>query len=143
MHGTALCLRPVTADYLLETEVVNSNASSKGLVFYGDDQNMIALTCRGNRLQLKMIVDGKEQLLSDVPLLASPLQLRMEITEGCNSTFYWSKDKKTWNKVIASHEADKGNEGLLRWDRAARPGLIHDGKADEPALFSYCRMTNK
>lgn len=138
-HGTVLCLRPVKADYTLETEVVNQNSSMKGIVFYGDDANFITLACQGDRLLLKTVIEGKEQILSDIALPATSLHLKMEITDGCNSAFYWSSDRHIWHAVTADSSATEG-KGLIRWDRVARPGLIHQGDIAQPASFSYCNM---
>jgi xylan 1,4-beta-xylosidase len=138
-NGSALCVRPVSSHYAIETAVTNKNESFKGLTFYGDDKSQLSLGCVGNKLQLKSIIDGKSQLLDEQPLTASSVYLKMEVTGGCNCSFFWSPDGKKWQAV----KAFGGNtEGLVQWDRVARPGLIHCGDADKPAVFSYFKMSN-
>ena len=88
--GAALCLRPTSPDYTLETAIVNRNDSWKGITMYGDANNLITCGCAGDRLILKYILEGKEHPLADLPLPASPLYLRMKVTNGTHSTFYLS-----------------------------------------------------
>ena len=80
--GAALCLRPTSPDYTLETAIVNRNDSWKGITMYGDANNLITCGCAGDRLILKYILEGKEHPLADLPLPASPLYLRMKVTDG-------------------------------------------------------------
>lgn len=133
-NGSALCIRPVKQDYSFETQVTNRNSSLKGLTFYGDDKNLVVLGCRNNELILKEIRDGKENILKRMTLPAITPYLKIKITDGCNCLFFWSEDKKTWHVINA--DENKYNQ-LTRWDRIARPGLIHCGNPDQPAEFSY------
>lgn len=138
-NGTALCLRPVSSHYIMETAVTNRNPSFKGLTMYGDDKSQMSLGCTGDRLQLKSIIDGKSQILHEQPLPESPVYLKMEVSDGCNCSFYWSPDGKKWNAVQAT---GANARGMVPWDRVARPGLIHCGEVNEPGVFSYVKMVN-
>lgn len=140
-NGTALCVRPSTSRYAIETAVTNKNQSFKGIVMYGDDKSQMALGCVGDRLQLKMIIDGKTQILNEQPLPASPVYLKMEVTDGCNCAFFQSADGKKWTAVKGMDAAGTAKD-LIPWDRVARPGLIHCGSANEPAVFSFFKMQN-
>lgn len=138
--GEALCLRPASSDYVLDAGITNRNGSWKGITLYGDDGYYLAYGCVGDRLQIKLIRDGKEQQLTDLPLPSPALHLRMKVKEGLPDQFAWSKDGKTWTPV--SHGlSEEAIRSLIRWDRVARPGLYHEGDEKEPALFEYCSLS--
>ena len=133
-NGTALCVRSVKPNYSFETQVTNSNKSLKGLTFYGDDKNLVILGYQNNELILKEVKDGKENIIRKMNLPTNKPYLKIKITEGCNCSFFWSKNQKDWHII----NTDKnGYNQLDRWDRVARPGLIHCGESDQPAEFSY------
>lgn len=145
LNGTALCVRPITPNYTVETEVTNRNGSFKGLTMYGDDKNLIALGCQGEDLILKFVSRGKEYVLNkqSLPTVASSsLHLRMQVTGGRHCTFFYSTNGNDWTAVEENTSTDKP-EGLTQWDRVARPGLLHSGQAEEPAAFSYFKMELK
>lgn len=138
-NGTALCKRPVTADYTIETQVTNRNNSFKGITMYGDDKNLIALGSQGSELVLKLINQGKEYILNKQPLAGSAVYLRMKVTDGHTCTFFYSPDGKEW-KSVEETRSDDQPQNLTQWDRVARPGLLHCGKESEPASFSFFKM---
>lgn len=140
--GTALCLRPTSSDYTIETQVVNTNKSLKGITMYGDEQNLFIFGAEGDELILKTIIDKKEQILSRTPLTASPVYLRMEVTDGSQCSFSQSTDGKQWTSIDSSQGITDSSK-LNRWDRVARPGLIHSGDVNQPGVFSYCNMNAK
>ena len=132
-NGTALCVRSVKPNYSFETQVTNSNKSLKGLTFYGDDKNLVILGYQNNELILKEVKDGKENIIRKMNLPTNKPYLKIKITEGCNCSFFWSKNQKDWHII----NTDKnGYNQLDRWDRVARPGLIHCGESDQPAEIS-------
>lgn len=135
--GIALCLRPVTPDYVLETAIVNKNESWKGIALYGDADNLLTFGCAGDRLSLKLIRDGKERQLMDMPLPATSLYLRMQVTGGTQCAFYWSKDGYAWNDLPTSLSEEE-TRSLVRWDRIFRPGLYQQGTKEAPAIYEYC-----
>lgn len=137
--GTALCVRPRTADYLYQTEVVNSNRSLKGLTMYGDDKNLIAFGVEGNKLVVKSIKDNQETVLSESVFSGKRARLKIEVSEGYWLTFFSKNSKNEWAKVL---DAPIKADFLIRWDRVARPGLIHIGSSSEPAEFSFFTMEN-
>ena len=135
--GSVLCLRPQTPDYSYETRVDNKNESFKGLTMYGDNKNLLAFGLKGNRLILKSVKDNTENVLSETSFSGKNLHLKMEVRNGCFLTFYTSTNGTNW-KQISDTPFNAGY--LVRWDRVARPGLIHMGEWDKPAEFSYFRM---
>ena len=139
-NGTALCIRSNTPHYSFETQVVNMNKSFKGLTFYGDDNNFIALGTQSNQLILKTVQNGKETVLNQMALkLSTKTYLKIKVSEGYVCTFFWSNDGTNWNEIKSLEVID--SKQLVRWDRVSRPGLIHNGK--QVAEFSYFKMTNR
>ena len=138
--GEALCLRPASSDYILETGISNQNGSWKGITMYGDNSCHLAFGSIGDRLQLKVIRDGKEQQLADLPLPSPALHLRMQVKEGLPFLFAWSKDGKSWNS-LKHGLSEETIRSLIRWDRVARPGLYHEGDENAPAVFEYCSLS--
>lgn len=141
--GTALCLRPASARYAFETVVVNQNDSWKGIALYGDAGNLITLGSVKDRLKLKYLLDGKEHILTDFPLPASPLYLRMEVTEGTGVSFAWSLDGEAWNELSGGTLSAEDARSFVRWDRVSRPGLYQEGEAAAPAIYMYARLINR
>lgn len=137
--GSALCIRSKTPHYTYETQVVNKNNSFKGLTMYGDDKNLIVWGSSGDKLILKLIEDGKETILFESSLSQPSVFLKTEISRGCYSDFMWSKDGKAWTKV---NDSSIDLKKLTRWDRVARPGLIHIGENSSPAEFAYFKLKN-
>lgn len=138
-NGTVLCLRPATPHYMFETQVTGKNNSSKGLTIYGDDKNLLACVFVDNKLMLKTVSDNQETILAEQPVEGTSVYLKIEVTKGCYATCYWSKDGNEWERL---GEEPVNCSKLVRWDRIARPGLIHIGKSVEPAVFSFFKMIN-
>ncbi|MFV0418435.1 MAG: family 43 glycosylhydrolase [Dysgonomonas sp.] len=136
--GSALCLRPATPHYSYETLLADKNKSLKGLTMYGDDKNLVVWGNLGNEIVLKSVKDGQEVILYGAAVTES-VYLKIEVTGGCFLDFFMSKDGKEWIKVN-DKSIDFGY--LVRWDRIARPGLIHIGEIDTPAVFSYFKLDN-
>ena len=138
--GEALCLRPASSGYTLDAGITNQNGSWKGITLYGDNSYYIAYGPVGDRLQIKLVREGKEQQLADLPLPSMALHLRMQVKAGLPYQFAWSKDGKQWTPV--NHGlSEEAIRSLIRWDRVARPGLYHEGDEKEPAVFEYCSLS--
>ncbi|MCD8194295.1 MAG: family 43 glycosylhydrolase, partial [Tannerellaceae bacterium] len=140
--GTALCVRPVVPDYSYETCIsLPESDSFKGLTFYGDADNQISWGIINNKLQLKEVREGKEQVLFEATSeLSGHPCLKIQIRNGTLATFLWSADGELWEEFSGE---EKDLVSFVRWDRVARPGLIHQGSPDQPAVFDYFRMKNK
>lgn len=136
-YGTTLCVRPQTVNYSCETQVSNNNDSFKGLTMYGDDKNLLIFGVEGDKLILKSVRDNEESLLAESTYTEKGLFLKVEVRDGRFLSFFTSSNGKKWSRIS---EAPLNTEYLVRWDRVARPGLIHIGKADYPAKFSYFKM---
>lgn len=139
--GTALCVRPVSPQYTFETQVTNQNSSLKGLTMYGDGQNLLAFGCADNQLLLRVVRDGKEEILHKSTLNTKKPYLKMEVTDGSKCTFYWSTNGRKWKKITDVPQYMDVSY-LVRWDRVARPGLIHIGREEQPAKFSHFYLIN-
>ncbi|WP_300701414.1 family 43 glycosylhydrolase [Bacteroides sp.] len=138
-YGTALCVRANSPHYTYETQNVNPNKSIGGLTMYGDDKNLIIWGTTNNKLQLKLVEEGKETILFEHSLAQPSVFLKIEVTEGCHSDFYWSSNGKKWSKVDTPTINFKK---LVRWERVPRPGLIHIGDSTYPVEFSYFKLEN-
>ncbi|NDV57190.1 family 43 glycosylhydrolase [Bacteroides sp. 519] len=140
-NGTALCIRPTSPYYTYQTKVTNSNNSLKGLTMYGDVQNYLAFGAMDNKLVVKAIKDGEEQLLFTDILPTELPYLKIQVNKGTKCNFFWSEDGKQWQKVQLSSTMNMSY--LVRWDRVARPGLIHAGAENEPARFNHFYYMNE
>lgn len=137
-YGSALCLRPVSPHYTYETLVTQKDKILNGLTMYGDDKNLVVWGSQSGELVLKSIRDGKETIIYKSASKGKDY-LKIEVVNGCYLNFYKSENGKTWNKVN-DEPIDFGY--LVRWDRIARPGLIHIGNANQSAEFSYFKLNN-
>jgi len=137
--GTVLCIRSQVPHYSCQTSVVNKNNSLKGLTMYGDDKNLVVWGIQGDKIILKLIKDGRETVLSESVYIDSLVYFKTEVERGCFLSFLWSKDGKSWTKV---NNAPVDAAFLVRWDRVARPGLIHIGEHSLPAEFDSFELIN-
>lgn len=139
-YGTALCLRPQSTDYSCETKLENSNASVKGLTMYGDDKNLIVWGVSDNKLFLKSVKDNVETTLYESAYEETEVYLKIEVEKGCLLHFYTSQDGVSWQ---AAPTPPFDGKDLTRWDRVARPGLIHIGGVRKPAEYDYFKIQIK
>lgn len=95
-----------------------------------------------NKLVIKQIIKGKEEVLADLPMRAPITHLQMQVTDGFHCSFSWSLDGKEWNNVPINGLQKVNMKALVRWDRVSRCGLYQEGTA-ETAQFAYCRLTNQ
>ncbi|RYY19153.1 MAG: beta-xylosidase [Chitinophagaceae bacterium] len=143
--GTVLCVRAISPVYEISTEVANVNASLKGLVLYGDDNSNAGIGVKENEIIIWSNNNNKKEILKTIKLTsAKSLRLKISVTYGRILRFFYSTDGRKWSQVPAGLN---GIDGLdvsytKQWDRAPRPGLIHQGKPSEPARFSWCRISN-
>jgi beta-xylosidase len=138
--GTAITIRPEKGNYTITTGIENTNASLKGIVLYGDVANAVGIGIENNMLQLWEVKKGVRTILKSTTSNAAPLWLRLQVTEGYKCRFFWSPDKMAWTEIKAGTD-DFYNAGHLPpWDRSARPGLLHLGAENAPAVFSEFTM---
>ncbi len=137
--ATALCVRATTPDYEFHTAVTDKNNSMKGLTLYGDDKNMIIWGIIDDRFVLKQVKDGQESDVYETYAPAKKLYLKIAVERGHLLYFYKSTNGRKWEK-ISTNARDAGY--LVRWDRVARPGLMHIGDVEQPAGFSYFKLEN-
>jgi beta-xylosidase len=137
LTGTALTVRPLTGNYEVTTEVVNYNPSLKGLVLYGDAGQSIGVGIKNNIIQVWEVKNQKRTVLAEEEIsMNKPLQLKMKVEKGYQCRFYSSKGGNDWKEIKAG--SDYYNADFLPpWDRSPRPGLMQQGAAAEPAIFSF------
>ena len=96
----------------------------------------MAFGCKDDKLLIKEIIDGKENIVGEISISVSSPYLKIEVNEGTQCSFLWSKDGKKWN-LVDGITPKRDYSKQVRWDRVARPGLIHCGVQEQPAEFSY------
>jgi len=137
--GTALTVRPFYGNYSIETSVSNMNESLKGLTIYGDSSQCIGIGVTNNEIQLWEVRDNKRNILSKVAMEDyKNIQLRISIKNG-QCSFYWKIDDK-WNSLNVEDKPTVSGDFLPQWDRSPRPGLIHYGDKEKPAIFDYFKV---
>ena len=139
-NGTVLCLRPQTTRYAYHTQVDNTNSSFKGLTMYGDDNNIIAIGIKDNKVEIRSVRDGEESILFSKEIEKESPFFKIDVERGRMLKFSFSFDNKEW-ETPNIEELDASF--LVRWDRVARPGLIHIGEHNTPAEFNYFELNNK
>ncbi len=141
LSGGALCLRPASASYLLETALVGQTSANYGITMYGDDRHFLAFLRIGDRMQLHFRQGESLRVLSDVSLPeTAAVYLRMQVKEGLQSVFSWSVDRKTWQPIPVTL-SDEEFRSLVCWDRMPRPGLYHEGT--ESGCYAYVSVLNE
>jgi beta-xylosidase len=143
--GTVLCVRTIVPEYEISTEISNVNDALKGLVLYGDDNSNAGMGVKGNDLIIWSNHNNKKEILKTIKLSsAKSIRLKMAVTYGHILKFFYSTDGKKWNQAPTEVNGINGLDVSYtkQWDRAPRPGLIHQGKPSEPARFSWCKISS-
>lgn len=138
-NAAALCQRTPDADYCFAVNVLNNGQSMRGIVLYGDAGNYVALVLQGKKLQTISKCNGKETILSELPMKRRNIRLQAEVKD-CRTLSFMYDDGNGMKKlepfsVDASHTTP--------WDRVARPGVISAVLAnskEKPAEFSDFKM---
>lgn len=138
-NGTVLCLRPQTTRYYYSTKVNNVNDSFKGLTMYGDDKNMVAIGVKNNKVEVKSVREGKKSILYSNSIEKGDPYFKIEVERGRLLRFFYSIDGENW---ISVNDSVFDATHLVRWDRVARPGLIHIGDYNAPAVYGYFELNN-
>lgn len=138
-YGTALCLRPSSTRYSYQAGISNVNDSFKGLTMYGDDKNLVTIGIWGNRIEVKSVRDGNESILFQTLSGTKTPHFKIDVDRGRLVTFSYSEDGKVWIDV---NDTPLDVSFLVRWDRVARPGLVHIGASEAPAEVDYFVLKN-
>ncbi len=138
-NGSVLCIRPAADNYETSTTIVNKNNALKGLVLYGDFDSQTGVGVKNDSIITWVIQKNKKSVLkaSKVPETAG-LRLKIEVQNGKELTFYYALKNGKW---IQHGQADA--LFTRQWDRAPRPGLIHNGQADQSAVFASFVFSGK
>jgi beta-xylosidase len=141
LTGTALTVRPLTGAYEITAEVINHNASLKGLVLYGDAGQSAGIGVKNNTIEVWEAKNEKRSIVKEEAVNSNQsLHLKMKVEKGYQCRFYWSEDGKDWKEVKTGGDYYNG-DFLPPWDRSPRPGLLHQGSPSEPAIFSFFDIT--
>jgi beta-xylosidase len=145
-YGSVLCLRAQSPDYYYETTLAGWSESVQGLTMYGDERNLVIFGVRSNMVFIKMVDDGRETTLYETTLnmdTSRPPSLQIRVRDGCVLSFSYGVDGS--GDPMGIHLLDDeplDRSKLVRWDRVARPGVIHIGDENAPAGFSVFRMVH-
>lgn len=139
-YGTVMCLRPRTVNYAYQTKINTVNDSFKGLTMYGDNKNLLAFGVVDERIELRLVKEGNETILFQNSPHKMTSYFKVDVLNGRFLTFLYSEDGHNWSTV---NETPLDVTYLVRWDRVARPGLIHIGDFNQPALIDYFVLENK
>lgn len=132
-----MTVRPITGNYEVKTEVVGHNTSLKGLVLYGDAGQSVGIGIKGDTIVVWEVKNKKRTVLKEEATKRNqPLQLKMKVEKGYQCRFYRSENAKDWKEIVTGAQHYNGNF-LPPWDRSPRPGLLHLGDTNEPAVFSF------
>jgi len=114
----------------------------KGLVLYGDVGQAVGIGVKGNKLQLWEVKENEKIIMAEKLMdTDEAVKLKIEVKDGYKLKFYWSHDKNNWQELIGTDGEFYEGKFLPQWDRSARPGLIHFGNYDKPALFSFFKIS--
>lgn len=135
--GTALTVRPLGSTYELVTEVVQRNAALKGLVLYGDADQAVGIGVRNTAVEVWAVKNKKRVIVHETAVNADqPVQVKMTVGQGYQCRFFWRNRGKQWRE-LPTGSAYYNGDFLPPWDRCPRPGLLQQGSATEPAVFSF------
>ena len=137
LTGTVLTVRPLTGNYEMRTEVVERNVSLKGLVLYGDADQAVGIGIRNDTVEVWQAKDHQRTVLQAAASSnRKPVQLKLSVEQGYQCRFFWRENGGQWQQLITGSAYYNG-AFLPLWDRSPRPGLLHQGAASAPALFSF------
>lgn len=136
--GTVLTIRPIASNYEMTTEVINHNASLKGLVLYGDAGQSVGIGVKDNVVQVWEVKKENRSVLKEKKLSESvPVQLKIVVEQGYQLKFYYRENKNEWKELSTGADHYDGNF-LPPWDRSPRPGIMQQG--NEAAAFNYFKI---
>ena len=155
LAGTALTVRPLSGYYEMTTEVINHNASLKGLVVYGDAGQAVGIGIKNNLVQVWEVRKESRSVLKEMQIWETnkenrsvmkeeklirkaSVQLKIAVEKGFQLRFYWKENGNDW-KELSTGAGYYDGSFLPPWDRSPRPGLLQKGA--EPAAFNYFEIT--
>lgn len=138
-NAAALCQRTPDTDYSFAVNVLNNGQSMRGIVLYGDAANYVALVLRGKKLQTISRCNGKETIISEIPMKRRSIRLQADVKDSRTLSFMY--DDGDGMKKLEPFSIDTSH--TTPWDRVARPGVISAVLAnskEKPAEFSDFEM---
>lgn len=138
-NAAALCQRTPDTDYSFAVNVLNIGQSMRGIVLYGDAANYVALVLRGKKLQTISRCNGKETIISEIPMKRRSIRLQADVKDSRTLSFMY--DDGDGMKKLEPFSIDTSH--TTPWDRVARPGVISAVVAnskEKPAEFSDFEM---
>ncbi|MCF3108120.1 glycoside hydrolase family 43 protein [Niabella sp. CC-SYL272] len=135
--GTALTIRPYSANYEMTTAVLNRNSALKGLTVYADADQAFGIGIKNDSIEIWCVKENIRKVLGGVKINGALVcYFKMTVTDGRRTRFYWSNDQRSWNELRVEDAAI--SQFLPPWDRSSRPGLLQLGA--DPAVFGFFRI---
>lgn len=137
-------ISPKTGNFTFEAGVNPKRNMQSGICIYGNRNNILALTVKGNSLVVFAVINGEEKNLTEKNIIAGKkLALRIDAVDGRYISFQYSENGEDWQAFDAA--PDQGTDGsfLPQWGSAVRTGLIFDSNDKGKATYRYVRMENK
>jgi xylan 1,4-beta-xylosidase len=137
----AIVARPaLTGDYTAIARVVAHRSMQQamvGLAAYGDADNAIGASVRGEQVVLWMRTKGEQRELASAPTALGPVvDVRMKASDGHRFAFAFSTNGRDWQTL--GGEAD--GEHLPPWDLAVRVALTVGGAPRAEGRFDSLRV---
>jgi 6,7-dimethyl-8-ribityllumazine synthase len=137
--GVVYAVRPVSGHFDMITTIANRNATSKGLVVYGDANAAIGVGVRGNTVEFWVVKDTVRRIIASRPLNSSLPQLKLTLNADRTCQAFYKTGKQAWQPLAAPQPV-----GFLpQWDRSPRAGLYVNGRQTEEGVFAEFEMVNK
>ena len=127
--AAVLAVKTTTGNYLAATKLSRESlarGNSAGLSAFGDGDNALGASIRGEELVLWRRQRNKQQLIGSTPLPpGTDLWLRMKSSAGHRFQFAWATDGKSWKEIGTN--IDLEGDYLPPWDRGIRVALVVGG----------------
>lgn len=142
VSGAFVGQKTLSGDYDATTVVITKQSSAwAGIAAIGDEKNIVSAMVKDNNLQVVVVKDGKETIVSSKDISAvGKLYLRMQVRNGKDLTFAYSLDGK---KFITLNVPAVNGDFLPPWDRAVRAGLVSKDDSKLKAVFERFEMVTK
>jgi len=146
MAGSVMGISPDAATFKFSTALTLDSTLkevTRGLVYYGDSANFIALCYTNKQLELWRVVGNKKQIVQAAKLSApfQNLHLQLTVTNGNRVKAFWSGDDVNWYKFYPiDANGYLSAEGLAPWDRGMRAGFMVKNKVEKSGIFEYFKI---
>lgn len=132
--GAYIGQKTVSGDYKATVKISPKGTSATaGIGAVGDDKNFVCIFCRGNKLFVSVVKDGKESIIAATAIhMGNNLFLRMQVSNTTRINFCYSLDG---NIYLPINKTPLNGSFLPPWDRAIRVGIFAKGQPSEKVIY--------